>query len=73
MRTSKKLAVIAAVLVAGFATVTSLRAHSSAQGRDSMMSMMGGQMMEQCGQMMGTGRKPNDQWRKDAPSPDGKG
>lgn len=77
MRTSTKLGILAAALVGGFVTVGALSAQTSSEGRNGMMgmmmSMMGGQMNEQCGQMMGTGRKPNDQWRKDAPSPNGKG
>lgn len=77
MRTSTKLGILAAVLVTGIATVSSLGVSTSSEATDGttvmVMSMMGGGQMDQCNQMMGTGRKPNDQWRKDAPAPNGQG
>lgn len=83
MRNSVKTLAAAAALIASAALAPALYAHDSGSSDEhdgsmmgpGMMNMMGqmSQMMDNCSEMMqgtmgdGSG-KPNEQWRKDAPT-----
>jgi hypothetical protein len=77
MRNTTKALFATAALLAAVTTTSVLLAQERSDRHGGMMSMMmnmmGGSMMDQCNQMMGTGSKPNDQWRKDGPAPGGQG
>lgn len=81
MRKSTKIIAITSVVVAALAAAPTLYAEDSQPPSGSMMGhgMMGGmtgmtsmgRMMDHCNQMMqsgGSGSRPNDQWRKNAPT-----
>jgi len=81
MRNSKRTLALTATLVAAIVGASTLYARDGEKPSGSMMrggmmgegNMMGqmSQMMDHCSTMMQAGprgRRPNDQWRKDAPA-----